>query len=40
VYTVDDGATMTAVLDAGVDGVTSNRPDRARDVQRRWQVRR
>jgi len=40
VFTIDDGATMTAVLDAGIDGVTSNRPDLARDVQRRWHVRR
>ena len=36
VFTVDDAATMTAVLDAGIDGVTSNRPDLARDVQRGW----
>lgn len=37
-FTVDDAATLTAVLNAGVDGVTSNRPDLARDVQRRWQI--
>ncbi|UYM05080.1 glycerophosphodiester phosphodiesterase [Solicola gregarius] len=32
VWTVDDAATMTALLDLGVDGIVTDRPDTLRDV--------
>lgn len=32
VWTVDDAATMNAVLDDGVDGIITDRPDRLREV--------
>jgi glycerophosphoryl diester phosphodiesterase len=31
-WTVDDAATMQALLDMGVDGLITDRPDVARDV--------
>lgn len=35
VWTIDDEPTMNALLDAGVDGIVTDRPDTLRDVLRR-----